>query len=110
MPHFQYRVIPVEGPIRRGVVTWPKRPTFNLIDRLVKPLIGGSIEHISVLDNGQRRDMFVDDEGKKKGLPRNRGATAIYRAHTLTLAPDMDPEDLPEIVGPAVIFARRMWF
>lgn len=81
----------------------------------------------------QPLDMFVDDSGapmllewqdvactkaaltrKGKGLPRNEAATAIYRRATIlgrtAIKYDGDPETLPAIYGPAVLFDRRVWF
>lgn len=66
-------------------------------------------EHVSVLFNGERADMFVDETGVNDGLPRNEAATAIYRAAWLRSHPDVDPESLPHIAGIAVIPWRRLW-
>lgn len=112
MPTFDYRVFPVgDGPVQTGSIEWPHEPGFDAINKLVQPLIGGgNIEHVAVLHDGQRRDMFVDDEGHVKGLPRNDRATSIYRTNTMTREPGCDPEALPHIAGPAVLFTRRVWF
>ena len=59
----EYRVIPVgDGKALSGTIEWPRDPGFHAIDKLVQPLIGGgNIEHVTVLHEGERRDMFVDD-------------------------------------------------
>jgi hypothetical protein len=67
-------------------------------------------EHVSVLFKGAPADMFVDETGVLKGLPRNEAATAIYRANWLKQHPEQDPEALPHIAGTAVVTGRRIWF
>lgn len=112
MPTFNYRVIPVgDSAVGTGSVEWPNEPGFDAINKMVQPLIGGGhIEHVSVLHDGERRDMFVDEEGRVKGMPRNDRATAIYRTAWLSRNPGGDAEALPHIAGPAVLFTRRCWF
>lgn len=84
---------------------------YPAIRELITPLLdGGGLEHVTVLHDGQRADMFVDDESVGKGLPRNEAATAIYRNNWLTQHPDAEPESLPAIYGPAVLFSQRVWF
>lgn len=75
----------------------------------VRPLFDEEIEHVAVLYNGQRRDMFVGETSATNARHiRNVRATAIYRNATLTrdaaLTIRRDPEDLPAISGPAVLF------
>lgn len=112
MIEFEYRVFPTDdSPVIVGTVTWPKEPGYHKIKDLVSPLIGGGfIEHVSVLHDGRPRDMFVDGDGHQKGMPRNERATAIYRTYAMSRNPGGDPEDLPSIVGPAVLFTKRVWF
>ena len=112
MPTFDYRVFPVDdSAVKTGRIEWPSEPGFVRINKLVQPLIGGGhIEHVSVLHDGARRDMFVDEEGRLKGMPRNERATAIYRTNWMTRHPDADPETLPHIAGVAVLFTRRVWY
>ena len=55
-------------------------------------------------------DMFVDEDGLTKRLPRNKKATAIYRNNWLTQHPNTDPESMACIVGPAVVFSARVWY
>ena len=107
-----YRVImPGDGASRDQSIDWPREPGYDKLKALIEPLIGGGrLEHVSVLHDGKRRDMFVDDKGRMKGLPRNDRATAIYRTNWLTQHPEVDPETLPFIAGPAVLFMRRVWY
>lgn len=65
-------------------------------------------------ESGERHDMFVDGlsaTASKPGypLPINKPATDIYRANWLAQHPGDDPEDLPAIHGPAVLFHRIVW-
>lgn len=111
-----YRVIPVgDAAATRGEVEWPRTPGYLAIAQLVEPLLGNEpLEHVSVLHDGERRDMFVSEFGRlrlaQRGpLPRNDRATAIYRAASLARSPGLDPERLSFIAGPAVLFERRVW-
>lgn len=106
-----------DGPDWTEIEFKPFPPNYMQLSEAIKPLIGGGdIEHVSVLFEGQRRDMFVDEFGAPvcKGLPRNECATAIYRAATmqgLSGAPyNGDPESIPAIYGPAVIFQEMVWY
>jgi len=98
-------------------VELPRDPGYDRLRALLDPLLdGGNLEHVSVLAdfagglNFKPADMFVDDDGHSKGLPRNETATVIYRRNWLLRHPDVDPESIPFIVGPAVLFHRRVWF
>jgi hypothetical protein len=76
---------------------------------VLEPILAGRPEHVAVLHEGRRTDMFVDEAFAPKGLPRNEAATAIYRAWWLKRCPSDDPETLPWIAGPVVIFDRIVW-
>lgn len=93
------------------------RPGFTAINRVVLPLLEGAknIEHVSVLHNGERRDMFVDELGAlpmltRPPLPVNEPATAIYHAASLEREPGADTSRWPKIHGTAVVFDRIVWF
>jgi hypothetical protein len=89
----------------------PADPGFYKLDALLLPLLNGcDLEHVAVLHNGERADMFVDETGSLKGLPRNEAATAVYRNNWLTQHPKKSPEALPAIYGPAILFSKRVWF
>ena len=101
---------PAEAP-RIDSVDIPEQPHYRLLRELIVPhLNGGDLEHVTVLHDGQRADMFVDEMSAVKGLSRNEAATEIYRNNWLTQHPDEEPESLPAIYGPAVLFSRRVWF
>lgn len=92
-------------------VDLPDNPGYHRLDALLRPLLDGhDLEHVTVLHDGQRADMFVDELSAVKGLPRNEAATAIYRNNWLTQHPKEDPESLPPIFGAAILFSKRVWF
>lgn len=84
---------------------------FSELRPLLRELLGGGApEHVAVLHDGQRADMFVDEDSVAKGLARNGAASAVYRCNTLTREPGTDPENLPAIYGAAILCSRRVWF
>lgn len=104
-------------------VEWPAKPGYEMINALVMPFLGGKghlLDHASVLEdfnfgeNFVPLDMFVDELGLQNRLPRNEVATTAYRRANqmgLTGAPKAENvEQLNFIVGPAVLFSRRVWF
>lgn len=103
-------MIPGQEPTTHEV-DWPHAPSLPRIRSVVTPVLnGGDLERVAVLYDGQRRDMFVDEDGHAKGLPRNEAATKIYRAYWLSQHPNDEPESLPYVVGPAVLFtSRQVW-
>jgi hypothetical protein len=104
-------VLRADGSAQTTDVFMPEEPGFELLDQLIRPLLDGAdLEHVSVLHQGARADMFVDEAGRLRGLPRNDVAPAIYRAATMRRAPKTDPETLPYIAGAAVLFDRQVWF
>ena len=106
-----YYVLDILGRPREQSVDWPRDPGSDRIKALVQPLLkGGNPDHVTVLHNGERGDMFVDDKGQEKQLARNIKATRIYRAATLARAPQTDPESLPWIWGIAILFDRVVWY
>ena len=72
----------------------------------------GPLEHVTVLHDGKRADMFVDEMGHVRmdgPKPRNDVATGLYRANWMAQHRGQDPEDLPFIAGNAVLFDRIVW-
>jgi hypothetical protein len=101
----RYEILRPDGTRQTRTVGWTRAPGYLEIADLIRPLIdGGELEHVSVLHNGQRRDMFVDENGHSKELQRNEAATKIYRNNWLTQHPKDEPESLPYIVGTAILF------
>jgi len=85
-------------------------PGYIELKKLVEPLLSGGMERVTVKFQDKVVDMFVDEIGLLKGLPRNEAATMIYRKNTLDHNPEMDPEELSFIAGVAVVFNRPVWF
>ena len=89
----------------------PPEPGLRALRGVLGPIFAGAdFEHVAVLHEGRRTDMFVDENGHAKGLTRNDAGTAIYRANAMRQDPTQDPEALPFIVGPVALFDRRVWF
>jgi hypothetical protein len=108
-----YHILAADGSRATHTVDWPHEPGYDRIKQLIEPLLDGAhLEHVTVLHDGQRADMFVDKEGHCKDPPlsRNEAATAIYRAATLRRAPKTNPESIPYVVGTAILFDRLVWF
>jgi hypothetical protein len=54
--------------------------------------------------------MFVDELGHAHGLPYNMLATQLYYVNTVRQGgPRPNPKIDPVIVGPAVVFGRKVW-
>ncbi len=100
----------VGAPEESSVHLMPQ-PGYDELKRILAPIFApDGFEHVAVLYGGERRDMFVGETSALGSQPRNITATAIYRNAWLTQNPLDDPESLPAICGPAVIFMRRVWF
>lgn len=108
-----YYVIPEIGSMRTLVTeTLPEKPHLDRLRELIEPHLDGErLEHVSVLWHGKACDMFVGETSSINGrMIRNIRATEIYRNNWLTRHPGTDPESMPSISGPAVLFDRRVWF
>lgn len=89
----------------------PTHPNLRQLREVMAPYFPNAYtEHVNVLVGGRYTDMFVDEDGHTKRLPRNEKATAIYRNNWLTQHPNTDPESMACIVGPAVVFSDRVWY
>ncbi len=92
------------------VIQMSREPSAIELTVAMRRLLGAEhYEHVYVLYQGKQRDMFIDEFSHRKHLPLNVSATKIYRAATLRRKPNTIPASLPVIVGPAVLFARRVW-
>ncbi|MBC6714772.1 hypothetical protein H9Q09_01050 [Aurantimonas sp. DM33-3] len=100
----------IGAPEERTVMLKPE-PSYDHLKELLAPIFQpGGFEHLTVLYQGERRDMFVGENSALGSQPRNITATAIYRNAWLTRNPLDDPESLPPVCGAAVLFSRRVWF
>lgn len=105
-------ILHADGTRTERLVDLSAEPRYGEIRAAIRSLLvlGKAFpEHVTVLHEGTRADMFVHEDGHGEGLPRNEAATAIYRAAWLRDHPADDPETLPWIAGPAVIFDRIVW-
>lgn len=100
---------PAQAPQRKAIEL-PDTPGIDRLHDILDPILGTrDFEHVYVLHDGHRADMFVDETGHWKGLPRNEDATRIYRTAWMARYPSADIESLPEIVGTAVLFDNEVW-
>lgn len=129
----KWKLIRPDGVISYFQNDMPKDPGYDMLRSIISPLIErGQIEQVYVwadyehdglkqsrqghqLDwNFKALDMFVNENGFSQKLKRNEIATTIYRRATMegrnSRPPPNDPEKLDFIVGPAVLFSRRVWF
>lgn len=109
MTKFSYTVYQPSGEMQRGLVEWPEEPGYTKIAALIEPIVGGPIEHVTVLHNSKRADMFVDEMGHMRTggpKPLNEAATRIYYA--ASRARGDEPGD-HYIAGPAVLFDEEVW-
>jgi len=85
------------------------------IHRIVDPIIGKPLEHVNVywpFTSAVPRylDAFVNEDGHRRRLPLNRKATLIYHNNTRVHRPnEYEPKTMPVIVGPMVLFQRKVW-
>lgn len=92
-----------------------EQPTGKRLREIILPQLGPGraipgveMERVAVLYEGKPCDMFVDENGHAKGLAYNALATAVY--HNASKSRGEDMTNAPVIVGPAVLFNRRVWF
>lgn len=115
----QARLIPADlaKPERVVEVGLLDPPSIDELRAVISPLIGGGdIEHMRVfthfLAEGFSRylDLFIDENGRAKGLAPNPRATRIYQNNVLThQQPPPNPAALPLIYGDAVLFRDEVW-
>jgi hypothetical protein len=108
---YKFRVLNVDGTVIEGTAVMTDPPTYQELKRVVEAHIQGDMEHVYVWNDraeDHRGDMFCDEVGQLKGLPRNELATAMYRRAWIQATGD-DPETLPWIAGTAVVFDDVVW-
>lgn len=105
-------IIRPDGTEETGEVDLPAEPSYHQLSAVMTPILGEGnyMERVNVLVKGAYTDMFVDEDGQLKGLPVNVKATAIYRHNWLTHHPNTPADNLPTIVGVAVLFGRKVWY
>ena len=100
------------GPRQSAVFDLPAIPTTAELRAVVEPLLdGGAMDRMAVWDGMMFVDMFVDRNAAAKQLPLNQRATEIARAEALAFhKPTPLADTLPAVHGPAVVFARPVYF
>ncbi len=101
-----------DGAERAGQARLDINPSVREVKQALSQFISGEIEHVTIMrpnSNDGAADMFVDEMGVMKGLPRNEKATELYRAWWLYHHPHDDPESLPWIAGVAIVFDELVW-
>lgn len=107
-PTVRFLLIPVLGAVveHRRVMIKPdsKRP-YNWLTRNIRPFFDEPFERVNVLYMGEYRDMFVGETSAFNGRHiRNIRATEIYRNNALSNGWHRDPEEMPAVSGPAILF------
>lgn len=98
----RYLLIPEIGDVTESEVS---SADWRVIRVMLTEHLGEPPEHVAVLFEGARRDMFVGETSAINGrVIRNIRGTEIYRNNTMTRSPRTDPESLPAVSGPAVLF------
>lgn len=101
--------------VKRDIVEWPREPGYDEIEKVVKPLVMGDFEQVSVLFSRMGgpeapADMFVNDIGALSGkFPINPLGTWVYHTFSRLKQPKAWL-GAPPIFGPAVLFMRRVWY
>ncbi len=101
-----YHVYRPGQPVEHGEKLW--LGSFSEIKPMINEFVEGRLEHVAVLFNGRRADMFVE-EHSAGNLPINEEATKIYHASSLSRDPTADTRDWPKVYGVAVLFDQIVW-
>lgn len=102
----RYLVIPVIGEIKEIRHTHPRSDRlYGWLKTTIGEQFDEPFERVNVLYRNEYRDMFVGETSAINGRHiRNIRATEIYRNNALANRWADDPESLPAISGPAVLF------
>lgn len=101
----KYWVYRVGQPVTEGDVEFER---FAELKPLINGLVEGRLEHVAVLFEGRRADMFVEEYSASSNPP-NLEATKIYHASSLSRDPGADVSSWPMIHGTAVLFEKIVW-
>lgn len=101
-----YHVYRPGRPVEHCEHVWDKK--FSSLKPMINKLVEGNLEHVAVLHEGRRADMFVEGDGAGV-LPVNEEATKIYHANSLSREPGADTSGWPKIYGTAVLFDQIVW-
>jgi hypothetical protein len=112
---YAYTYYAEDGRVERGELTMDAPASEADADREVrrqlKPLYFKTctIERVAVIANDERVDMYVCELGAIKRMQCNDVATKLFRDTVLMGTPSKEPEMLPHIAGPVVVFDRVIW-
>jgi hypothetical protein len=113
MTRTEYHIIRASGEVSSSYCELPDDAgeAWRMVRDIVLDVIGrdNNLEHVLVYWDGKYVDMFVDENGLASGLPRNEFATRICRYNIVTHEPGAIAEELPFIVGDAVLWSDRLW-
>lgn len=101
-----YHIYRPGQPVEHAEKVWDG--SFSEIRPTINELVDGRLEHVAVLFNGRRADMFVE-EHSAGNMPVNDEATKIYHASSLSREPGADTRDWPKVYGVAVVFDQIIW-
>jgi hypothetical protein len=114
-------IIPVDEEPYNAVWTLPRHDSPRFYPALrdhIQAVTGEPLERVNVFadffggKDFRYLDMFVNERGHlyEPPLPRNETATRIYQNNVLVHEPGKHRvEELPTIVGPAVLFEEKVW-
>ncbi|MEN5275785.1 hypothetical protein ABE527_02430 [Brucella sp. TWI432] len=106
-PTVRFLFIPEIGSIKEHRFTISAATVVPLakIRAATKEMFDEDIERVNVLYLGEYRDMFIGATSSINGRHiRNIRATEIYRNNMIVNVPGTDPDSLPALSGPAVLF------
>lgn len=110
MPAADYSIIFTDGHVVRRVVNWPAAPSADQLRKVVGGYLNGrGVEHMTVIHEGRRKDLFTSIPSPLDPQPINAAATEIYASAWLERHPSADPDDVPPLRGIAVLFHRKVW-
>ena len=104
-----YTVFHPDGSELKGALDWPEFPSRELVSEFVETILPASALELMPLEihhDHMISDMFVKADYHQ---PRNESATTVYRQNYIVHNPGTNPESLPFIAGPAVLFYRKVW-
>jgi hypothetical protein len=108
-------VILPDGTTTDEELNLPREVPLDTFYKLAEPhgIPRGYVEHVTVFHNKKYTDMFVHEEGRLKGLPYNPKATEIYHANAIAHQGQTKQKLIAQgffIVGPALLFDRKVWY
>lgn len=109
--NFPFKLYPaaLDEPLRDGSLMLSVPPRNKEIMQGLIDLMGRPMHRLEILLSNGKFDLFVDDFAMIECSVRNERATTLYRHYELSLYPRSDPEGMPCICGPAILFSDPVW-